>query len=179
MSQIPVILYGNKDFFAVTGAPDWSGGLFDGKIRVPVGGLQAMTPELAGVLYHEYAHVLIAIKGGRNVPLWFNEGLAQAAQALVVPPGNAIGSRVLPFRQLERSFADLPPDEVRLAYAQSYAFVAFLGERCGWDQVGGTLEKLGAGMSMPQAFAAAAGSCAEPLADIEAHWLAGVARGAD
>lgn len=170
--QVPVILYGRKDFLEVTGAPAWSGGLYDGKIRVPVGGLQAMTPELAGVLYHEYAHVLIAHKGGRRVPVWLNEGLAQVAQALVAPPEPELhpGARFLPFARLESSFSGLSKDEVVQAYAQSYAFVRFLGVRCGWEQVSGSLEKIGAGMRLDKAFNSSTGSCTETLEVLEALW---------
>ncbi len=35
---INVILYTRQQFVDVTDAPDWSGGVFDGNIRIPVGG---------------------------------------------------------------------------------------------------------------------------------------------
>ncbi len=177
--EIPVILYGRKDFFDITGAPDWSGGLYDGKIRVPVGGLQSMTPELAGVLYHEYAHVLIAHKGGRRLPVWLNEGLAQVAQALVAPPRREVlqGAQLLPFARLESSFSALGNGEVAKAYAQSYVFVRFLGERCGWEQVSGALDKVDAGMPLSQAFGSSAGSCSESLDALEHIWRERVSDG--
>ncbi|MEE9126142.1 MAG: tetratricopeptide repeat protein, partial [Planctomycetota bacterium] len=52
-SVIVVILYPTRDFHEVTGTPSWTGGIFDGKIRVPIGGLHRMTDGLRRVLTHE------------------------------------------------------------------------------------------------------------------------------
>ena len=38
--RVPVLLYSHKDFAAVTNSPDWAGAVYDGKIRLPLGGMQ-------------------------------------------------------------------------------------------------------------------------------------------
>jgi Tfp pilus assembly protein PilF len=79
---ITVILYAKSDFKSVTQAPDWSGGLYDGKIRIPVGGLTTVE-EAAGlqaVLVHEMTHSFLYRMAPAGLPLWFNEGLATAIQ---------------------------------------------------------------------------------------------------
>jgi Tfp pilus assembly protein PilF len=39
--EIAVILYSSQQFQDVTDAPGWSGGIYDGKIRIPIGGIRA------------------------------------------------------------------------------------------------------------------------------------------
>jgi tetratricopeptide (TPR) repeat protein len=81
--EIPVILYSQVTYRDVTRAPDWSGGLFDGRvIRVPVGGLRSVE-EAAGllnILAHEMTHAFLYRMAPEGLPLWFNEGLATASQ---------------------------------------------------------------------------------------------------
>src|SRR5262249_33427977 len=54
--SILVTLYTQQAFFDVTRAPSWSGAINDGKLRIPVSGLNSVTSELARVLKHELAH---------------------------------------------------------------------------------------------------------------------------
>src|SRR5262249_36534368 len=48
-----VALYTKKQFFDITEAPSWAGGLNDGKLRIPIQGISTVTPELQRVLKHE------------------------------------------------------------------------------------------------------------------------------
>jgi tetratricopeptide (TPR) repeat protein len=74
---IGVILYTNQAFMDITRAPSWVGALNDGRIRVPVEGLTAMTSELARVLKHELSHSFVAQKTSGRCPVWLQEGIAQ------------------------------------------------------------------------------------------------------
>lgn len=151
-----VILYGNRDFKSLTNAPDWSGGLYDGKIRIPVGGLTGMNENLRRILYHEYAHVLIRALARNHVTLWLNEGLAQWAAGETsahLEQRLAKGEKLLPFARLEKSFAGLSEPEASLAYAQSLSLTNFLIERFGEAQILAVLNRLGAGANFPVAAA--------------------------
>ncbi len=86
--EIIVFLYTEQQFFDVTRAPAWSGGIFDGKIRVPAKGYEDYLGRLRQILFHEYTHAAIhqmtqpgASKVGRKmasgVPTWLHEGIAQ------------------------------------------------------------------------------------------------------
>lgn len=147
-----VILYGNRDFKSVTGAPDWSGGLYDGKIRVPVGGLQEMNNHLRRVIYHEFAHVLIRRLSGSRIPLWLNEGLAQWAEERRPPsPSPRLRDLVatgksLPFSRFDRTLDGLSRDEVALAYEQSLSLTSFLIEQWGMAQLQLVLRRIGEGL---------------------------------
>jgi peptidase MA superfamily protein/tetratricopeptide repeat protein len=74
---ISVTLYTNQLFQDITRAPSWAGALNDGRIRVPVQGLDRVSPELARVLRHELTHSFINEKTHGRCPTWLQEGAAQ------------------------------------------------------------------------------------------------------
>ncbi len=75
--RIPVVLYPANDFYELTGSPDWVGGIFDGKIKVPTGGLSRIDNSVKMLLTHELTHALLNSKTKGNCPRWLHEGLAQ------------------------------------------------------------------------------------------------------
>ena len=157
--EVSVILYGKRDFSQVTGAPDWAAGAYDGKIRMPVGGLKGMTEGLRRALYHEYAHLLIGAITRGNIPLWLNEGLAQVAEgkepASRLEPLRRNGEkiRLFPFAGLETSMTALSARQARVAYAQCHDFVRYLLDEYGWTRMLELLESLGRGEPFNQAVA--------------------------
>ena len=78
---VPVILLSSESYYDATGAPAWSGGLydsFDGRIRIPIAGLSAtLSPELDGTLVHELTHSFVADLSRGLAPRELHEGLAQ------------------------------------------------------------------------------------------------------
>jgi tetratricopeptide (TPR) repeat protein len=80
-SPIPVILLSRESYAAATGAPGWSGGLydsFDGRVRIPIGGLTpSLTPEMDDTLLHELTHAFVADRSRGVAPRVIQEGLAQ------------------------------------------------------------------------------------------------------
>src|SRR4029077_5043879 len=75
-APINVILYSERQFRDVTGAPEWSGGGFDGQGRMPVRGASQNLQGLYRVLTHELTHAILKSLAPRNLPVWLNEGLA-------------------------------------------------------------------------------------------------------
>jgi tetratricopeptide (TPR) repeat protein len=73
---ITVVLYTSEQFRDITRSPAWSAGVYDGRIRVPIKGAMADVDDLDRVLSHEFVHAVVAMLGGRTVPVWLNEGLA-------------------------------------------------------------------------------------------------------
>ena len=143
-TRIPVLLYAKGDYATVTAGPDWSGGLYDGKIRLPVGGLTRITPQLRGILFHEFTHVLIAEITHGNIPTWLNEGLAEVeGQKEFTPPGSSLVGKLVPFSELAGPFTALDGAQARAAYRQSCSLASFMVSRYGWYAVQGILRRLG------------------------------------
>ena len=150
--RITVILYTKKDYKSVTAGPDWSGGLYDGKIRLPIGGAQVLTDQLKSVLFHEYTHVVVQEITHGNCPTWLNEGLAELEgrklfnHPLVELGKAAKSGAFIPFEKMEAGFTSLSSKEAALSYQQSYSLVNFMVDSYGWPKVTEILQNLGAGM---------------------------------
>lgn len=147
--RVPVLLYLKKDFSAVTNSPDWAGGVYDGKIRLPLGGIHHMSAQLSAVLYHEYMHVIVHFMANRRAPVWLNEGLAElSGRRIFTQHGNHLHAaaqrdQLLDWDTLSMPFSNLSTDKVPLAYEQSYSLVNFMVDRYGWHKISELLEKIG------------------------------------
>lgn len=149
---VTVILYTDRDFYDTTRAPHWSGGLYDGKIRIPVRGMDLRKPVVRKVLFHEYTHVIVR-NLAHSCPLWINEGLAEYfSTRYQVRTG-----QVIPLRDMETSFAGLSDSNVALAYRESYSAVSFLTDRYGLYRMKAVLEGFGSGKEADDAFEDALG----------------------
>lgn len=134
-----VVLYASEDFHSVTQTPDWTGGVYDGRIKLPVRGITGGSKLLERTLRHEYGHVLVTQLGNGHVPVWLNEGAAIWAEE--ESDGDRedwaretiSGQRLFSLADLEPPFTGLPADRVHVAYAQSYLAVRLIigeyGER--------------------------------------------------
>ncbi len=85
--DIPVIIYSKVLFTEITRSPLWVAGTFDGKIRIPTGGLasEADIGRLRPVLAHELVHAFLRSMASRGLPLWFEEGLAKHFEGMPTP----------------------------------------------------------------------------------------------
>lgn len=77
---VEVLLYPEQDFKSFNPeSPLWAEALFNGRIRVPLHAPYDLN-RLQTVLRHELVHALFSqMTGGRNIPNWFEEGVAQLA----------------------------------------------------------------------------------------------------
>jgi tetratricopeptide (TPR) repeat protein len=180
---VSVLLYTDRDFAEITRSPDWAGGLYDGKIRIPVGGVSRMTPELKAVLFHEYSHVAVHFLTRGRCPVWLNEGLAQIAERRHHdPPLTALAAAVeevkpLPFEPLETSFVGLSREEAQLAYEQSYSLTAYMIQQYHWYKMSELLGALGEGLTLEDAISAVLGEYGMNYASLQAAWHRQLAEG--
>lgn len=152
---ITVVLYTREQFRDVTQSPDWAGGAFDGRIRVPVRGALQNLRELERVLTHELTHALVRSIAPRGVPVWLDEGLAVNFEGSDLARKEALvagAERPFPLSALETSFGRLDASQASLAYAQSAVAVKALLDRAGAPAVAGLLAELGSGTSFERAF---------------------------
>lgn len=144
---VNAVLYTNRDFYDVTRAPGWSGGIYDGKIRIPVRGAESNETVLKKVLFHEYTHSVVRSLTSR-CPLWINEGLAEYFSTNQT---RKIG-QVIPLDLLGNSFSWLTGDQVAVAYRESYSAVSYLIDRHGFHRMKEFLQSLSGGSDLEQAF---------------------------
>jgi tetratricopeptide (TPR) repeat protein len=119
---IAVVLYTQQQFRDITRLPSWTAAAYDGRIHVPLRGALEETEDLDRTLGHEFVHAVVFMLGGRNVPIWLNEGLATTLER----GGVEYSERVLAktsarpaLQQLHGSFLSLSAADATVAYALS------------------------------------------------------------
>lgn len=159
-NNIAVALYTQQAFFDVTRAPSWSGAINDGKLRLPISGVQSVTPELARVLKHELTHSFVSQMSSNRCPTWLNEGVAQIEEgkssgangrplARLFAAGNEI-----PFNVLEGSFMSFDTAQATVAYAESLAATEYIRDAYGMSEIARILQLLSQGSSTEAALRA-------------------------
>ncbi len=151
------VLYMGRAYFSLVSVPDWSSGLYDGKIRV---GIEAgeVPGALQSVLAHELAHARIRRACGGRAPLWFHEGLAQWSEGRratvretreIVRGGGAASAGAL-----DRTFSQRQSrSAARSSYTQSLSLVEHLLTLRGEGAVACLLQRLSRGGSFEDALA--------------------------
>ncbi len=156
-SSIPVVLYTSQDFFDVTRAPGWVGALNDGKIRIPLRGMDSMTPTLVRILRHELAHSFVNQATQGRCPQWLNEGIAKMLEPRSLGSvGPALAQlfkmeREVPLNALESGFSSFSGSQAELAYMESLATVSYIRDRYGMSDLLRILSRLGQGESVESA----------------------------
>jgi tetratricopeptide (TPR) repeat protein len=156
--RTPVVLYATEQFYDITQAPSWTGGVYDGRIKLPVQGLIEHDPVLDRTLRHEFGHVLITALSRNRAPVWLSEGTAIWAEeeaegdreewALHVIEGRPL----LRLSALNRPFINLSETEMPLAYAQSYLAVRTILDAHGPSRLRDLIVALGQEPSVETAF---------------------------
>jgi Flp pilus assembly protein TadD len=151
---VAVVLYDGEQFRGATGVHAWTGGLFDGKIRIPIRGLDVDGAAAEQLLTHEYAHALVAEVASGGAPAWLDEGIAQHLAGEWSDGRSRLASErlrahgILPFESLEASFSRIASqDDAERAYFQAYLAVDYLTFRYGPRELKAILDALGGGAS--------------------------------
>jgi tetratricopeptide (TPR) repeat protein len=134
---IAVILYTREAFRDVTRAPGWSSAVNDGRIRVPVQGVETVSPELQRILKHELTHSFVFQKTAGRCPTWLHEGVAQFMEGRRT--GADAGPLVAFFehgqgkglRYYPGSWMNMTAPQARFAYAWSLAVVEAIEAQSG------------------------------------------------
>ncbi len=157
-SATEVVLYASEDFHEVTQTPDWTGGVYDGRIKLPVRGIQHGSALLQRTVRHEYGHVLVTRIGNGRIPVWLNEGIAIWAEEEEDGDREAwaestiAGRRLFNLSELIPPFTRLPADRVQVAYAQSYLTVRAILDEYGDRRLLDVLRSTGLGDPLATAF---------------------------
>jgi len=153
-NAINVVLYTQRQFQDITGAPEWAGGGFDGQIRMPVAGATQNLRAFDRILTHELTHAMLASIAARNVPAWLNEGLAMYFEGdnLAASEKRLAAARAfVPLAYLEGGFTGLTSQQADVAYDMSAFATYALITRIGAANVGFLLQDLDRGHTVETA----------------------------
>lgn len=163
---LTIVLYDRGQFGDVTRTHAGVTGLFDGRIRLPLGGTPPSRAELERLLTHEYAHAVIHARTRGRAPRWLQEGLAQFLEGRMPDP--ALGSAAgLTLSGLEALVTDPDPRRAHAGYELALLVVSDLVDRGGMDGMRALLTRLGAGETMHDAVPPVYGW---RLTELESQW---------
>lgn len=137
--KISVVIYSGGQFRDLLDKPKNVGGVYDGKIRVPVGGLDTDRDKdlLRRVLMHEYAHAAVHFLTHDRCPLWINEGIAEY-EAEAWDKGKEAQIRealkkgtLIPLKDLSSALKDVSSGRIGLAYCEALAVMKFIADHYG------------------------------------------------
>jgi tetratricopeptide (TPR) repeat protein len=141
---VVVILYSRRSYREM-GGPHWSAGLFDGKIRMPVGGLHQVDAQIRATLHHELVHAFIHARAGENAPRWLHEGVAEYMEGTrASDQGNLLARVIAEGNSFEHCLPTAQCD-VRIFYPAAVSFVDYLIQMRGVGGVRDVLSALGEG----------------------------------
>ena len=161
-----VVLYEYREFRDVTRVHAWATGLFDGKIRLPVGRVRPPAHELERLVAHEYAHAVIHELARGRAPRWLHEGLAQVLEGATADPVLKAPAG-LTLAGVEALAGDSDPLRARAGYDIALWIVRDLLDRGGMEPLRELLARLGAGETMAEAMPHVYGL---RLTELESQW---------
>ena len=142
--RVVVILYTRRDYKEM-GGPDWSAGLFDGKIRVPVRGLQRLDEKIKTTLHHELAHAFIHARAGKNAPRWIHEGIAEYVEGVRTQDNGELLGRVLREGQSFETCLPTARCDPRMFYPAASSMIDYVIQQRGMGGIRDILTLLGEG----------------------------------
>lgn len=123
--KVTAVAQSRASYMASTQAAEWSGGLYDGRIHVPVTESRQVTAETRRTFAHELVHACLHELG--TWPSWLHEGLAQKFSGGTLPPyvrqsiETMRKAKQLPkLRQLGQNWSRMSSEHARVAYALAY-----------------------------------------------------------
>lgn len=138
--RIVTIIQSREAYKKATDAAEWSGGQYDGRIRVPVMNGQRMDARQEQVLAHETTHACLAMLG--EWPSWLHEGMAQKLSGETLRPETraqlaelAKSGQLPKLESLRQGWSGLNAQHVRLAYSLALEAVDALYDNFGNDGV--------------------------------------------
>ena len=172
--RVEALLYTGERFRDITRSPSWAGAIYDGRIKIPAGGITEKTSELEKVVFHEYTHAVVRDASKGRAPVWLNEGIAQyeegrSSSEYARMLSEIAGTGKVRLRVLEGSFMGLRSEQAQIAYLLSLSATEYIIREFGLFSVRNILENLGKGMGMDEAVSTALGLS---YADMERSWLA-------
>jgi hypothetical protein len=132
--RIVTVVQSRAAYMASTDAAEWSGGQFDGKIRVPIVPSPSISAETRRAFAHELVHACLYHMG--QFPAWLHEGMAQKLSGDSLTPSRRAalramvrGGRVPRLANMSQSWSRLSAEHAAVAYTYALAAVELMLER--------------------------------------------------
>jgi len=159
--KVVVLFYEKEKFDSIHDGPEWSVGVYDGKIRVPYAENLEEEDWLKRLIFHEYTHVLVRDLAKERCPAWLNEGLAEYMEYAIKPTG--YNTRLLQrmvkrdqlvgFGELQGNFLNTDNNlKVALMYLECFSLVRFIVKEYGFETIIEMLKEYGRGRSTQAVF---------------------------
>ena len=135
--RLVAVVQSRQAYFQATGAAEWSGGLYDGRIHIPIEAGDAVDARLRRTLAHETVHACLALipSGSTPWPSWLHEGLAQKLSGDRINPAMRVQIRrsaeehsIPRLEQLGQNWSGLSTANAQIAYAMALAAADLLAE---------------------------------------------------
>jgi|GEM_PF-3575015 len=128
--KIQAVLY-ESGRFQSRPLPDWTGALYDGKVRIPYNVMQDW-PLHQKILAHEVAHAFVHDLAQVPLDSWFDEGVAQHLDGTVWNPGEMPPAQISPPESITgNNFLDhADADDARRLYFTSLGMFEVLMQNC-------------------------------------------------
>ncbi|MBU1108737.1 MAG: hypothetical protein KKB51_18825 [Candidatus Riflebacteria bacterium] len=151
-----VVILQTETFRKVHDLPEWAGGVYDGRIRLPVPTRNIRPAVVKDAVMHEYTHHVIYLITSGSCPIWLNEGLAQIfennyqnIERWTYPDQK---SEFKSFSEIDQLFRLNPSrKQAAILYKASLITSARLVQKYDWDRIAGFLEYLGMGYDLNRA----------------------------
>jgi len=174
--KIPVLVYTIDEYRQeLNGAPIWSEGAFDGKMRIVMTTNTNRYNQVKSTIVHEYTHAIVADLASTYCPRWFNEGIAkfEEYQHGVKPLINLLaiaynGNNLILWANINETIVSTNYNEALLSYQQAFSFVHYLVDKYGHDKITDTLNAIGNTKDFNQAITQVYGLSID---DLQAAWL--------
>jgi len=119
--RIVAIMQSKDAYYRATDAAEWSGGQFDGRIRVPILDGSTTPEKMRRVFAHEITHACLSMMG--RWPAWFHEGVAQKLSGETLTPAQrkaltAMAEKHLvpKLENLRQDWSRMSPEHASMAY---------------------------------------------------------------
>jgi tetratricopeptide (TPR) repeat protein len=128
--RIIAIVQSREAYLRTTGAAEWSGGIYDGRIHIAIMEGNQVGQQTRRAAAHELVHACLTnlASGGAPWPAWLQEGLAQKLSGDVLPPAEreqlrqlAQAHQIPRLEDLRQNWSRMNADNARVAYRLALA----------------------------------------------------------
>lgn len=168
-TRFSVVIFTNNEFQEAWDAPMWLGGFYDTRdqrIRLRTDRPPGGEDEYKRRLRHEFTHAFIGYLHKKDLPVWFEEGVAEfyafsnpsngfwKSNRLDALAKEMKGVNWLNFDEVEKAirYKNVEPIIVYLAYRQAEALILYIAKERGDSWIPHLMERIRKGMSFKAAF---------------------------